>query len=496
MKSAKNLIIPSIVMVILAIVVGVFFVVDKSIKGRTAETSYKQVDLLYISPVDISSVSVLHRDSNINVKIDRAVKPDGTVVYSYSGSDKGTVMYSQSEMESFLTTMNSFVSCSAIAENANLSEYGLDNPAFTVTINKTDGTQNVILIGNQSSNGAGCYVCAAGSTSVYLAGNDKFYSASMTGNDFIDDRLIDEEMKKLESVDFTRKKDSISLSGNATYYEDYDYCTFKFNKPFEIGSSTYFDKLIKNICVLSVAGYEDATNENLSKFGLAIAPYQVVLHFQDGKTYSIEFSTSINGFYYGRINGTGKIFKAEASKLELVESPLLRLINDYVFYYTCDEIDSVDVSGTKGKFVLKVDVKKGQTISDHDSKVSLDGRNARVTNASGRSYAAMLYETIFCINVGGIEETANIPETAVADTSVKVYDRNHAAIVFDFYRRSDETFYVYKNGEYTGFYVFKRELYNDGGQDTYNYGIWPAYEILTKAITEGINGVYEIPEGK
>ena len=165
------------------------------------------------------------------------------------------------------------------------------------------------------------------------------------------------------------------------------------------------------------------------------------------------------------------------------------------FYYL-RSFDEVSLSRIKGKFVLKVDVKKQQAISDRDSNVFLDGRNAKVTNASGRNYAAMLYETIFGINIGGVEEHANIPETAVADTSIKVYDRNHSAVVYDFFRRSDETFYVVKNGEYTGFYVFKRELYNDGGQDTYNYGIWPAYEILTKAITDGINGIYEIPEGK
>ena len=496
MKSAKNLLIPSIVMIILALGVGVFFVVDRSFKRHTAETTYNQVDLLYISPVDISSVSVLHRDSSIDVKVDRTLTANGTVIYSYSGSDKGTSKYSLAEMEAFLTTMNSFVSCSAIAENANLSEFGLDNPAFTVTVTKTDGTQKVILIGNQASDGSGCYVCAAGSNSVYLAGSDKFFMASKTGNDFIDDRLFDVEMKDLDTVSFSRRKDSAELSGECVYVESSESYTFNFNKPFAIGSSIYFDKLIDNIINLSVVGYEDATNENLSKFGLAIPQHSITLGFKGGKTYKLEFSNAKNGFYYGRVNGSGKIFRADATKIEIIESPVLKLISEYVFYNTCDEIDSVECSGSGRKFVLKVDVKKNMTISDHDSNVSLDGRNAKVTNGSGRSYAAMLYETIFCIDIGGIEQNANIPETAVADTSIKVYDRNHSAVVYDFYRRNEETFYVKKNGEYTGFYVFKRELYNDGGTDTYNYGIWPAYEILTKAISEGINGVYEIPEGK
>jgi hypothetical protein len=131
------------------------------------------------------------------------------------------------------------------------------------------------------------------------------------------------EIKELETVAFSRKKDSISVSGSAVYDESSDMCSIKFNKPFEISSSAYFDKLIKNICELSVAGYEDATNGNLSKFGLAIPPHQITLGFKEGKTYTLDLSTAIDGYYYGRINGSGKIFKADASKIEIIESPFL-----------------------------------------------------------------------------------------------------------------------------------------------------------------------------
>ena len=493
MKSAKNLLIPFIVMILLAIGVVVFFAVDRGMKNRTAETTYAKVDLLYINPVEISSVNVLHRDGGINVKVERSQTANGSVVYNYSGSDKGPGVYSQGDMESFLTTMNSFVSCLAIAENANLSDYGLNDPAFTVTITKTDGSQKVILIGNQALDGEGCYVCAAGTNSVYIAGPDKLFAAAKTGNDFLDDRLIDKHIKDLETVRFSRNKDSVELSGVCVHDESADTYTFKFTKPFEIGSSTYFDKLIENICSMSAVGYEDASTENLSKYGLGIPRVSIVLGFKGGETYTVDLSSAAGGFYYGRINNAGKIFRVEASKLEISESPLLSLISEYVFYTTCDAVDSVECSGNRGKFVLTLEVKKNKAISDSDSKVSLDGRNAKVTNGSGRSYAAMLYESIFCLNVGGVEENAIIPETAVADTTIKVYDHNHSVVVYEFYRRSDDSFYLKKNGEYTGFYVFKRGLYNDGGADTYSYGIWPAYEILTKAITNGINGVYEIP---
>ena len=108
----------------------------------------------------------------------------------------------------------------------------------------------------------------------------------------------------------------------------------------------------------------------------------------------------------------------------------------------------------------------------------------------------MLYESVFCINIGGVEENAVIPEGSAANTTITVFDRNHSAVIYEFYKRNDTSFYVCKNGKYTKFYVYGRELYNDGGTDTYDYGLWPAYEILTKAITNNINGMYEIPENE
>ena len=107
MKSAKNLLIPLIVMILLAIGVVAYFVVDRISKNHTVETTYNTVDLLYVSPVEISSVSVLHRDSKAEIWVDMTRSADGTYVYKYLGSDKGSDVYSQSEMSEFLSTMAS-----------------------------------------------------------------------------------------------------------------------------------------------------------------------------------------------------------------------------------------------------------------------------------------------------------------------------------------------------------------------------------------------------
>ena len=54
-------------------------------------------------------------------------------------------------------------------------------------------------------------------------------------------------------------------------------------------------------------------------------------------------------------------------------------------------------------------------------------------------------------------------------------------------------YYVFLNGEYTYFVVPTRELFNDSGTDTYNYGAWTAYELARQAIDNQVAGIYDIP---
>ena len=102
MKSAKNLLIPFIIMILLAVGVGVNFAIDRAKKNRIINTTDNTVDLIYISPVDITSVSVLHKEGNVNVKIDKKTSNNGTSQFVYSGSDKGAESYSQSMMGDFI----------------------------------------------------------------------------------------------------------------------------------------------------------------------------------------------------------------------------------------------------------------------------------------------------------------------------------------------------------------------------------------------------------
>ena len=77
--------------------------------------------------------------------------------------------------------------------------------------------------------------------------------------------------------------------------------------------------------------------------------------------------------------------------------------------------------------------------------------------------------------------------------SLSFIDKTYKTTVYEFYTRDSDSYYVLKDGEYTNFYVYSREIFNNGGTDTYSYGCWSAYELLSEAITNSSNGVYTIP---
>ena len=83
-------------------------------------------------------------------------------------------------------------------------------------------------------------------------------------------------------------------------------------------------------------------------------------------------------------------------------------------------------------------------VAEGGATVTLDGRNAKVSSSEGRSYAAMLYESLFCINVGGVEENADVSSSQVPLTSIRIFDRNHSSTVYDFYKRNDDSSLDYR----------------------------------------------------
>ena len=493
MKSWKSLIIPFIIMLILMIGVVIFFAFNSSENTSvTSDSSY--VNALYVGSGDVKSVTVTSSDLSFpEVRIDVIKNEDDSLNYIYNGTDaEPDENYSYAKMAAYVSALTDYSYATLVAEDVNMSDYGLDNPKYTVIIETVNGTTSKVSFGNISYSGETCYFRIDGGNIVYSMPVSKYDYLSDRSIDFIDTSVLSITPSNLSNVEYIRKTDSLDLKAVCQGDEDGN-VTYTFYEPFDKGTSTYFDNLINKICYLEIKEYIELDPNELENYKLIDPEYHFILTELNGTKTDVFLSENIGGKYYGFISGSDMYFLIEETMLSGLELPSVQYLESYVFYCQASEISKINGSYDGLAFTFEIETDLEGSISGDDSDVYLDGRNAKVFNSDGRSYCAVLFESFACMEIGGIDIDANVNTESTPVLKLDYTTTNYENHSLAFYQRSDNTYYVVKDGEYTKLFVYAKELFNDGGTDTYNYGVWAAYELLKTAIDENVNGVYDIP---
>ncbi|MCR4689021.1 MAG: DUF4340 domain-containing protein [Saccharofermentans sp.] len=492
MKSAKNLLIPLIVLIVLAVAVVGYFIYKNA--NKPEETLDTMIDVLYIGSQDVQSVEVrASAEGSPVVKVSCNASDLNNIVYTYEGSDKEEgATYSQRIMSSYISLLSTYSCDSLISSSGNFSEYGLDNPAYTVTVTTITGETYIVYLGNRTIDGTMCYMRLEGSNDVYTVGVGKIVEAGMVSVNFLEAQLLNISFDNLDTVTFVRKSDDLTISATCEIYEDTGEPQYFIYEPFTIQASPYFENLIEYVATLEISEYMEIADEDLASYGLDDPNYQFTLNLKDGTKKVVYFSENMAGFYYGYVAGMDKYFMVSDMQIKGLDTPVMTLLDSYVASNAASNISSIKGTNGEESFLFELNVAESQSISADDSTVTLDGRNAKVFNSDGRSYCATLYEAISCIALGGFDTTATVDTSSDPLLTLTIVTKDYTTHVYSFYTRDESSSYVVIDGEYSSFYVYNKELFNDGGTDTYSYGVWPAYELLKTAIDENVNGVYDI----
>ena len=491
MKSVKNLIVPSIILLFLAVFAIVYFSIESIRNKRTAETDNDSYSFVSFEPDDISSVNVLNNETGYNCKVVRTCDTDGNSKYDFLGDDfDPNEKYSGSKLADYLYYMSNYNSENKVSSEGNFADYGLDNPRFIVTINTVSGDTVVINIGNDSPDQANVYVNVSGSNDIYSINSTKVSIAQYSSVSFLDDISLNIDYNDIGSVHFERKSDGLFIDATVSI-SDSGISVFDIYEPYVHRASGYFANLIDSVAHLSISNFVDKNMNNLADYGLSDPAYHFVFNKISGGTINISFSKMIDGHCFGYIKGINKIFAVYDYQLEGANLQELVLIDPYVCYCYVKDIKFITGKYGDQSFKFELDVPNGKSITSDNSTVTLDGRNAKVSDSYGRAYYSILFESIACIKIGGIEMNPTSAGTQ-PEITLSFQDKNYNTTVYDFYKRDENSYYVYKDGVYMHFYVYAEEIFNDGGTDTYNYGFWKAYELLSKAITENMNGIYDL----
>ncbi|MCQ2482765.1 MAG: DUF4340 domain-containing protein [Clostridia bacterium] len=488
MKSLKKLLIPLAILLVLIILTVVWFLIKPSI--GSGEVNEFDKNVVVYKADEVKKITVTKADgTSVSAEVEDI---DSERVWNLVNSDtKEGVNYSSTKIETWVIMLSQVVANSLIDENpSDLALYGLDNPEYVIDITLRDGSTRKVLLGNNTYDNVNVYFMSDSSTAVYTTVAMKSQFADYSPIDFIDSKIYTMDYSNLSKIKFERFCDDYIFEADCVYDSSTAEPSFYFTSPFSIKASPYFKNLVDYVATFEVAKFIDLTDDEITAYGLDNPSFHFTFIMNDGETYEIYLSKNIGGFFYGYTNVSEDYFTVSDMQIKYLETPILELLDSYICYQTVSDISSIKYTSDDLSFEFKIDTK--DSISSEEATVSLNSRNAKIYSSDNRCYAAVLYEALSCIEINGIELDAN-PELN-SSVNICFYRKDYDTQNIDFVVRDNDTYYVFINGTYTGFYVNMKEFIVDGGTDTYNYGIIPAYNLLTAAIENNINNVYDIPE--
>jgi hypothetical protein len=104
---------------------------------------------------------------------------------------------------------------SVVAENGSAgSQYGLNNPSLTVTLNLKNGKKDTVKFGDDAPAGSLVYAKADSDPKIYAVSSSVKSSFDKSVNDLRDKRLLTFNSEKLTSIELTTKKGDLTFGKN------------------------------------------------------------------------------------------------------------------------------------------------------------------------------------------------------------------------------------------------------------------------------------------
>ena len=186
------------------------------------------------------------------------------------------------------------------------------------------------------------------------------------------------------------------------------------------------------------------------------------------------------------------MFTIATSQITGMQTPISDLIHPYLDYQFIYDVTKIDATFPEGSFSMDIDIATGGQIVDDASTVLINGRNAKVYNNDGRSYFALLYESVMLIQITDFDFDVTPENTH--DITIDVTTTDGLTKKIELAKRDDSTYYAFIDGIYQGFIVNASELYQNNGSDMTIYGAWPAYLRLIEALDGATLGIYQISD--
>lgn len=492
MKQWKKIIIFASVLVVLIGILVVTSLYNKKGNEDVDPTPTPGLDpIVDVKEADVDEIIV--ENSNGTFKIKGATKPSETSdeeeIFWILENPKDILFDSSIIKSRVRNYINITPSQEVTTDTTELKQYGLLEPTAKVTLKLKSGEKITILFGNETLDENEIYVMVDGSSRISTTSNYVAQSSMISVLDILKKDIYGgKTLADFVEMTFSRKKDSVQIHAFSNLDGDEESqapSTWKLTKPLDIETNLEnFNSFITELTSITPSEYKEMHPQDLSLYGLDAPDYEFTLKDGKSETKVLLGGNAGEGKIYGFTSYIDSVFVFDFSSLSFIDKPLPELVNSFVYMISIWEVSNIDIKIDSTVINCEIDDEQN---SDKESNFIVNGKNANVVDSSDSSYFRSFYQSIISVFVKGIEVDAK-PEYK-EEISIKYTLKEDGTVVnFGFTKRDEYTYYCFKDGEYTGFYVDSDKFYSEKSSTK---GILPEFKVLENAINNQTDGVYQ-----
>jgi hypothetical protein len=340
-----------------------------------------------------------------------------------------------------------------IEENpADLSIYGLDKPvAFTAAAD--DGRSETIYLGSKTPTADSYYVQKAGSNTVYTIEATKGDALTYTKLDLYSTKIYNRlglTADNMTALTVTK--------GNEKFFSaEIVEAPALWRLTYPIKANADYESLAGILQALAELKPYEVVAENLEDlkvYGLD-KPKYAFDYTLDGIQYSLKVGIA-GDTVYGRFDGDSRVFIFSSGVFDVVEKPLLDLMDLFVYLptiFNCEKL-VIEMDGR----VDVLDINATQS-SDEPNDFYLNGQ--RIEGEDNETLFKKYYQGAIAIRGDSLDlkaKPSGQPAIRLTYTMKDSYEGDKVTVVELIPTPDDYGYYLMRNGEYTGMIMGKRQL--------------------------------------
>ncbi len=515
MKKTRNLIILVVILVLLVAVYAIWQLsnnqedVDTDSTSTTTQSSSSGGRLVDASVDEIDAISIQNEDYNLEFEKVRT-EEEGT------NSEGETVV---EETEEWVLVNNQYDNVSPnkvknlteslinvnlrdtvdTDEDTDLTVFGIDEDSPTAILTKTDGETIELVLGNEATaSGAGNYY-------VYNVNDDNLGVSTTVANyilgtelELLNNRIFNAIPQDITGFILNRDDFEYStLFSGEPQYQNNDpasyYMTFwTINEPITWkGNDTNISRLVSELLNVSANEYYVLDEDtNLSSIGLDSPQYEITLQHSSQDPKTILIGSDTDNYTYASIKDSGLYFRFSSGALTSIGANMLSFYESFIALLNITTVDKLTFTGPDFEYVSNIyyPTPEERTSAQEEGFETpqniavFEGRDANITNDRNDNLFSRYYQSLIGLTIDGfaIGEEVELEDPVYT----VVYERrgDNEDVKLDFVERDANSYYIFKNEEFTELYINDNQFTDDRHVDS--PGVFFAIEQLTEAMDE------------